>query len=83
LVKLAKHDWIVERDSRELKEEVGLENYEGRGWRGVHHHATLCIAAYGFLVAERNGFSPLTRVGRVELPRPEISRDFSPRALVA
>jgi SRSO17 transposase len=41
--------WRVERDYQELKQEVGLGHYEGRGWRGFHHHATLCIAAYGFL----------------------------------
>jgi SRSO17 transposase len=83
LVKLAKHSWIVERDSLELNEDLGLAHYEGRGWRGVHHHAALCIAAYGFLVAERNAFSPLARVGRLELPRPEIPRDFRPCGLAA
>jgi SRSO17 transposase len=54
LVHLAKHRWIIERDYQELKQELGLGHYEGRGWRGFHHHATLCIAAYGFLVAERS-----------------------------
>lgn len=58
LVKLAKHRWIIERDYEELKQELGLGHYEGRGWRGFHHHGTLCIAAYGFLVAERSRFSP-------------------------
>jgi len=47
LVRLAKHRWIMERDYEELKQELGLGHYEGRGWRGFHHHATLCIAAYG------------------------------------
>jgi SRSO17 transposase len=60
LVHLAKHRWIIERDYQELKQELGLGHYEGRGWRGFHHHATLCIAAYGFLVAERSRFSPLS-----------------------
>src|SRR5580692_2459824 len=59
LVKLAKHRWVIERDYEELKQELGLGHYEGRSWRGFHHHATLCIAAYGFLLAERNRFSPL------------------------
>jgi SRSO17 transposase len=58
LVHLAKHRWIIERDYEELKQELGLGHFEGRGWRGFHHHATLCIAAYGFLVAERTRFSP-------------------------
>jgi SRSO17 transposase len=58
LVAVAKQRWIVERDYQELKQELGLGHYEGRGWRGFHHHATLCLAAYGFLVAERSRFSP-------------------------
>lgn len=44
----------IERDHRELKQDIGLGHYEGRGWRGFHHHATLAIAAYGFLVSERS-----------------------------
>src|SRR5215469_10871986 len=71
LVRLAKHRWIIERDYQELKQELGLGHYEGRGWRGFHHHATLCIAAYGFLVAERSRFSRSARAGRVHLPSPE------------
>jgi len=79
LVKIAKHRWIIERDYEELKQELGLGHYEGRGWRGFHHHATLCIAAYGFLVAERNRFSPSARAGNVGLPAPERPPDFRPR----
>ena len=58
LVATAKLRWRVERDFEELKQELGLGHFEGRGWRGFHHHASLCIAAYGFLVAERCRFSP-------------------------
>ncbi len=53
LVRLAKLRWRIERDYQELKQELGLGHFEGRNWRGFHHHATLCIAAYGFLVTER------------------------------
>jgi len=53
LVAAVKIRWRIERDYQELKEEFGLDNFEGRSWRGFHHHATLCIAAYGFLVGER------------------------------
>jgi SRSO17 transposase len=53
LVFVAKMRWRIERDYRELKQEFGLSHYEGRNWRGFHHHATLCIAAYGFLTAHR------------------------------
>jgi SRSO17 transposase len=59
LVRIAKHRWIIERDYEELKQELGLGHYEGRGWRGFHHHATLCIAAYGSLVARTEPFFPL------------------------
>ncbi|MEH2476117.1 SRSO17 transposase [Nitrobacteraceae bacterium AZCC 2161] len=58
LVDIAKLRWRIERDYQELKQEVGLGHFEGRGWRGFHHHATLCVAAYGFLVSERETIPP-------------------------
>jgi SRSO17 transposase len=79
LVRLAKQRWIIERDYQELKQELGLGQFEGRGWRGFHHHATLCIAAYGFLVAERSRFSPSARAGQLQLPASKLPRDFQPR----
>jgi SRSO17 transposase len=79
LVRLTKHRWIIERDYEELKQELGLGHYEGRGWRGFHHHATLCIAAYGFLVIERTRFSPSARAGRLELCTARIPPKFQPR----
>src|SRR5471032_3202379 len=53
LVFVTKMRWRIERDCQDLKQEFGLGHYEGRGWRGFHHHATLSIAAYGFLMAQR------------------------------
>jgi len=79
LVRIAKHRGIIERDYEGLKQELGLGHFEGRGWRGFHHHATLCIAAYGFLVAERSRFSPSARSGDVELCAPELPAGFRPR----
>jgi len=58
LVSQTKLRWRIERDYQELKQEIGLGHYEGRSWRGFHHHASLCIAAYGFLVSERGRFPP-------------------------
>jgi SRSO17 transposase len=58
LVDIAKLRWRIERDYQELKQEVGLGHFEGRGWRGFHHHATMCIATYGFLVSERETIPP-------------------------
>jgi SRSO17 transposase len=60
LVAIAKLRWRIERDYEELKQELGLGHFDGRNWRGFHHHATLCIAAYGFLVLERFLFPPQT-----------------------
>ena len=58
LVDIAKLRWRIERDYRELKQEIGLGHYEGRGWRGFHHHASMCVAAYGFLICERQTIPP-------------------------
>jgi hypothetical protein len=58
MVQFTKMRWRIERDYLELKQELGLGHYEGRGWRGFHHHATLCIASYGFLIAERARIPP-------------------------
>ncbi|MBV8157278.1 MAG: IS701 family transposase [Dyella sp.] len=58
LVATTKMRWRIERDYRELKQELGLGHYEGRGWRGFHHHASLCIAAYGFLLSARETIPP-------------------------
>ena len=58
LVRLAKIRWRIERDYEELKSEFGLDHFEGRGWRGFHHHGTLCIAAYAGGAAERARLSP-------------------------
>jgi SRSO17 transposase len=79
LVTTAKQRWIIERDYEELKQELGFGHYEGRGWRGFHHHATLCIAAYGFLIAERSRFSPSARAGQLQLALPEVPPDWKPR----
>ena len=79
LVRFAKHRWIIERDYQELKQELGLGHFEGRGWRGFHHHATLCIVSYGFLVFERSLFSPSARAGHVGLRAASPPQGFRPR----
>jgi SRSO17 transposase len=79
LVRTAKGCWRIERDFQELKQEIGLGHYEGRGWRGFHHHASLCIAAYGFLVAERCRFPPERRFDRDQLSAPALPAGFRPR----
>jgi SRSO17 transposase len=79
LVHAAKARWVIERDHQELKQEIGLGHYEGRGWRGFHHHAGLSIAAYGFLVAERCLFPPRHRFTRQRLRAAALPQGFQPR----
>jgi hypothetical protein len=83
LVDLAKLRWRIERDYHELKQEIGLGHYEGRGWRGFHHHATLCIAAYGFLICERQKFPPSGPGGAAKLKKPAVPRGYRPRGAAA
>jgi SRSO17 transposase len=77
LVRLAKIRWRIERDFQELKDELGLDHYEGRGWRGFHHHAALSIAAYAFLAAERARLSPPAPVAFLRAAH--LPKNFRPR----
>jgi SRSO17 transposase len=79
MVDLAKLRWRIERDYHDLKQELGLGHFEGRGWRGFHHHATLCIAAYGFLICERQTIPPsgMPRPARFQASR--LPQDYRPR----
>ena len=52
-VTIWKTRWQVEHGYQQLKEELGLDHFEGRSWPGFHHHAALCFLAYGFLALER------------------------------
>lgn len=79
LVDLCKLRWRIERDYQELKQEVGLGHYEGRGWRGFHHHATLCIAAYGFLISERETIPPSESSSSPFLSQPRVPAGYKPR----
>src|SRR3984893_897178 len=85
LVDRAKMRWRIERDYLELKQEIGLGHYEGRGWPGFHHHATLCIAVYGFLISERETIPPsgphcAWRIKKLAIPasRPHCASDPTP-----
>jgi SRSO17 transposase len=71
--------WRIERDYQELKQEVGLGHFEGRSWRGFHHHATMCIAAYGFLISERSAFPPSGSRSRSFMQKPAIPQGYRPR----
>jgi SRSO17 transposase len=79
LVDITMMRWRIERDYLELKQEVGLGHFEGRGWVGFHHHATLCIATYGFLISERGAFSPSTADGARSVQEIALSPSYRPR----
>jgi SRSO17 transposase len=79
LVDLAKMRWRVERDYEDLKQEIGLGHYEGRGWRGFHHHGTLAIAAYGFLISEREGIPPSGPHSAAPIEKSPLPSGYRPR----
>ena len=79
LVDVTKLRWRIERDYQELKQELGLGHYEGRGWRGFHHHATLCIAAYGFLISERERIPPSAAGAVAKFQKPAVPIGYRPR----
>ena len=59
LVRTIKNRWRVERSYQDLKGQLGLDHYEGRSFIGWHHHVTVALACYAFLVAEcARSFSP-------------------------
>lgn len=79
LIRMAKLRWRIERDYQDLKQEVGFGHYEGRGWRGFHHHLTLCIAAYAFLLVERARLSPPDLDDAPAVKVPALPQDYRPR----
>lgn len=79
LVDLAKLRWRIERDYEELKQEIGLGHYEGRTWRGFHHHATMSIAAYGFLISERERIPPSGPDCAAAIEKPALPVGYRPR----
>ena len=81
MVFVTKMRWRIKRDYQDLKQDFGLGHYEGRGWRGFHHHATLSIAAYGFLMAQRlkAGSNAGGKKNFTERQVPAVSKDYVPR----
>jgi len=83
LVDYAKLRWRIEHDYLELKQEVGLGDFEGRGWRGFHHHATMSIAVYGFLISERGAFPPSGPIAKVLFQEFALPKGYRPRGSAA
>jgi SRSO17 transposase len=83
MVDVTKLRWRIERDYQELKQEVGLGHFEGRGWRGFHHHATLCIAAYSFLISDRETIPPSAPHSARTFQELKVPNDYRPRGSAA
>ena len=76
----AKMRWRIERDHQDLKQTLGLGHYEGRGWRGFHHHASLSIAAYGFLMVQQLQHPELAgKKGAARSEEPALPTHYKPR----
>jgi SRSO17 transposase len=62
IVRIVKERWRTERVDEELKGELGLDHYEGRSFVGWHHHVSVALCCFAFVVAERvQHFPPSTR----------------------
>jgi SRSO17 transposase len=70
LAALIKARWVCEQMHQQLKDELGLDHFEGRGWRGLHHHALLCQLAFAFLQHLRLGGEKNRRKGRARATAP-------------
>jgi len=79
LIYLARERYRTEQVYRECKQELGLDRYEGRKWRGFEHHVTVVLCCYAFLIAEREGAFPPSRYKR-ELARRAERQSASPGA---
>ena len=79
LVREAKRRWRIERDYQDLKQELGLGHYEGRGWRGFHHHATLVHRCLRLPDRRAGRDSPLSRRKAALVRAPPIPDDYRPR----
>ena len=72
--------WICEQAHQQLKEELGLDHFEGRSWRGLHRHALMTMIAYAFLQHRR--LSKARRKKRINGPPPQPSLPAVRHAIV-
>ena len=69
----------IEQDYGHLKDDLGLDHFEGRNWNGFHHHLALCSAAYAYLIARRGRFSPSAIDAISGLEKHALPQDYLPR----
>ncbi len=77
-VRVWKSRWQVEQGYQQLKEELGLDHFEGRSWPGFHHHAALCFLAYGFLALKRSRGTATSSDEPIETTSPLAHRHLVP-----
>jgi SRSO17 transposase len=76
LAALIKARWVCEQMHQQMKDELGLDHFEGRSWRGLHHHALLCQLAMAFLQHLRLGGKKRSHPVRARTAaKPEPARD--------
>ena len=79
-----KSRWPVEHGYQEMKEELGLNHFEGRSWRGFHHHACLVMLAYGSLVPDQRRVKEApVQAGKKRRPTAQDHRPGDPPRLAA
>ena len=83
LVRQLKLRWRIEQDYREMKDELGLDHFEGRTWPGFHHHVAMCAVAFGFLALQRALFSPEKKASAVHRPTATPSAAKGPARVAA
>jgi SRSO17 transposase len=79
LAALIKARWVCEQLHQQLKDELGLDHFEGRSWRGLHHHALLCLLAFAFLQHLRLGGKKPRRGDRARPAAPAEPARRAPR----
>jgi hypothetical protein len=78
-VRIVKQRWRTERAYEDLKGELGLDHFEGRRFRGWHHHVSVALTCFAFIVAERARASPLGRKRRSDWSAAESVRNGTSR----
>jgi SRSO17 transposase len=77
LVAAAKSRWMIEQGYQQMKGELGLGHFEGRSWRGWHHHVTLVFLAWAFLQTQRRGRKRGPKAARSRRPAARYSKSYS------
>jgi SRSO17 transposase len=80
LAAMIKARWICEQAHQQLKEELGLDHFEGRSWQGLHRHALMTMLAYAFL--QYRHLTKVRRKKRINGPPPQPTLPAVRKAIV-